>query len=302
MIPALLVLAVVGFVLGFHRTSTPSSTSGQQHLRIASGASVLLEYPSNWQPASSAPTLPGLSVAAPLLLAPGGKAADAGLLSGKLPAGASGPLPASLLALLHVVPHVEVLDLLHGQAYRFSGLSGYERTLDLYVIPTAGGSPTALVCYASNRSAAYLNECEQIVATVTLVGETSYPLSPSAAYADQLGALIGSLDKERLRLRSEISASSAPATLSTLAKALASRFAGTAASLTALEAPQAASAAQAALATALEVAGTAYVQLSRAAAAEDPAEYDGAEQRVTAAEAAVNTALESFALLGYNHT
>jgi hypothetical protein len=306
LVPALVVVAVVGYLLGVHHTSStshsPSAGAGGQHLRIASGASMLLEYPSGWQSASSAPTIPGFPISEPLFLAPGGKSANAGLVSGQLPAGGPSPLPATFLALLRVVPHVEVLTLEHVQAYRYSGLSGYGRTLDVYVIPTVGASPATLVCYGSGGSAAYLEECEQIVATVTLVGGSTYPLSPNAGYANQLAALIGALDRERLTLRSQISASSAPARLSSLASTLATRFSDTATPLTALEAPQAASAAQAALAAALVGAGSAYTELARAADAEEPAAYNAAEQRVDAAEASVNTALENFALLGYNHT
>ena len=194
-----------------------------------------------------------------------------------------------------------MLTLAHVQAYRFSRLTGYQRTLDVYVIPTVGGSPTTLVCYASSGSQAYLEQCERIVATVTLVGQTSYSLSPNAAYASQLGELVDALDRERLSVRRQIRTTTAPATLSALASTLADRFARTASSLTALEAPQAATAAQAALATALVAAHTAYAELASAAAAEDPAGYGVAEQSVAAAEAGVDTGLENFALLGYNY-
>jgi len=301
-IPALVVVAIVGYLVGIHRTPASSTTAPGEPQRIASGASLLLEYPQRWQPATSAPTFPGLSIAHRLLLAPGGKAADAGLIGGQLPAGGSSPLPASFTALVHVVPDVEVLTLEHVQAYRFSRLTGYERTLDVYVIPTVGGSPTTLVCYASDGFSSYLEQCERIVASVTLVGQTSYSLSPNAAYAGQLGTLIEVLDRERLTVRRQIRASTAPARLSALATTLADRFASAASSLTALEPPQAATAAQAALATAMVAARSAYAELASAATAEDADGYSVAEQHVAAAEAGVDAALENFALLGYNHT
>jgi hypothetical protein len=301
-IPFLVVVAIVGYLLGIHRSSAPSIpvTSGAQ--KVASGASVLLEYPASWQPASSPPTLPGLTFTTPLLLAPGGKAAQAGLLSGQFPAGAPSPLPVSFLALLHVVPHVEVANLAHLQAYRFSGLSGYERTLDIYVIPTVGGSPTALVCYAPTGSTSYLNQCEQIVASVTLVAQTTYNLSPSAGYASQLAVLIAALEKERVTLRREIHASTTLSAAGSPASTLAARFESAATSLTALEAPQAASAAQAALVTAFTQAHTAYAALASAASSGDASSYSAAEAQVSAAETGVDSALENYALLGYNHT
>lgn len=301
MIPLLVIVAIVGYLLGIHRGSAPS-TSARQPLRVASGTNLLLEYPSSWQPATSAPRLAGLAIRGSHVLAPDGRSATAGLVSGQLPGGEAAPLPAGFLALVHGAPHVEVVNLAQLQAYRFSQLSGYEMTLDVYVIPTVGGTPTALVCYAASGAASYLQQCEQIVATVTLVGETSFNLSPSPGYASQLRTLIEKLNKERLTLRREIHASTAPARLSSLASTLASRFAAAATSLASLEAPQAASAAQAALATALMSAHAAYATLSAAAAAEDSAAYAEAEQKVHIAESGVDTALQSFALLGYNHT
>jgi hypothetical protein len=301
-IPVLVVVAIVGYLLGIHRSSAPSIPSASGAQRVASGASVILEYPASWQPAASPPTLPGLAFSTPLLLAPAGRAAQAGLLSGQLPAGAPSPLPVSFLALLHVVPHVEVVNLAHLQAFRFSGLSGYERSLDIYVIPTPGGSPTALVCYAPTGTTSYLDQCEQIVASVTLVAQTTYNLSPSAGYASQLAALIAALEKERLALRREIHASRALRAAGSPASRLADRFGSAVTALTALEAPQAASAAQAALVIALTQARAAYTALAGAARAEDAASYSTAESQVSAAERAVDSALENYALLGYNHT
>ena len=299
-IPVLVVVAIVGYLVGVHRAPAPSTAAPAQRTRIASGSSVLLEYPAGWQPAASAPPIPGLSIAHPLLLAPGGNSDHAGLLSGQLPAGGSSPLPASFLALVRGIPGTEVVDLVNVQAYRYDRLSGYDRTLDVYVIPAVGESPTALVCYASSGFSSYLRQCEQIVARVTLVGQTSYDLSPNATYAGQLGGLIGGLDRERLTLRREMRAQ--PSEVGALATALADRFASAAASLAALEPPLAASAAQAALASSLIGARDAYTALAAAAAGEGPLGYGGAEQQVDEAEAGVDAALESFALLGYNHT
>jgi hypothetical protein len=301
-IPVFVVVAIAGYLLGIHRSSAPSVPVASGAQRVASGSSVLLEYPASWEPASPPPALPGITFTTPLLLAPGGKAAQAGLLSGQLPAGAPSPLPMSFLALLHVVPHVEVVNLAHLQAYRFSGLSGYERTLDIYVIPTVGGTPTALVCYAQSASTRYMNQCEQIVASVTLVGQTTYNLSPSAAYASQVVAVIKTLDEQRATLRHEIHASTAFSGVGPLASTLADRFESAAKSLTALEAPQAASAAQAALVTAMTRAHAAYAALSRAASSEEVASYNAAAAQISTAETGVDSALENYALLGYNHT
>jgi hypothetical protein len=238
------------------------------------------------------------------VLAPGGDSAHAGLLSGQLPAGEASPLPGRFLALVRGIPYVEVVNLLDVQAYRYSRLSlpGYDRILDLYVIPRPGGNPTALVCYASKGFSTYLRQCEQILARLTLVGQSPSELKPDAGYAHQLGGLIGVLDGKRLTLRGEMRQVSAPAAAARLATALAGRFATAAASLAALEPPPAAGPAQARLAGTMLHTRDTYRALAAAATAGSVASYDAARGQVDAAEAGVNAALESFALLGYNHT
>ncbi|HSZ13966.1 MAG TPA: hypothetical protein VK790_08015 [Solirubrobacteraceae bacterium] len=302
-IPVLALVAIAGYLLGNHRAAAPATATSTgaasvQETQIASGPSVLLEYPAGWRPASGAPAIPGLSISSPLLLAPGGDSAHAGLLSGQLPAGASSPLPAAFLALVHGLPHTEVLSLTNLQAYRYSGLSGYERTLDVYVVPTVGSGPTALICYAATGYSSYLQQCEQIVAKVALVGQQSpTELSPNAAYAGQLSAVLKSLEAERVKLRREMQAQ--PEDVGTLAATLASRFAHAATAVSALEPPQPATAAQVALTGALTTAHEAYATLAAVGGA---SAGDETERRIDAAEAGVDSALESFALLGYNHT
>jgi hypothetical protein len=301
-IPVLLVVAIVAYLIGSHRSSSPSTSSGASAptgaTRVASGSSVLLEYPAGWQTAAAAPAFAGLPIAHPLLLAPGGHASEAGLVSGQLPAGQPSPLPATFVALIHNVPRTEVVSLGSGEAYRYGAITGYKRTLDVYVVPTVGASPTALVCYAASGYSSFLRQCEQIVAKATVVSQTSYSLAPDASYAEQLSGLISSVDKERVALRAQMHAQ--PETVATLATRLAATFGRTAAAVAALEAPLPASAAQATLASSLQQARDAYTGLARAAS--EPVGYASAEPQVDAAEASVDTALENYALLGYNHT
>jgi hypothetical protein len=306
-VPVLVVVAIIGYLLGTHRSSTPlpaksvpaSASAGES--RTASGSNVVLAYPSGWQPVSAAQRIPGLAITHPLLLAPEGASERAGLLSGVLPAGASGPLPASFLTLVHGVPHAEVVNLGNVQAYRYSGLNGYHRVLDVYVVPVVGSSTTALVCYAATGSERYLTQCQQIVANATLVGQSSYELTPNSAYAAHVAALLATLDRQRLTLRRELHQRATLAAAAPLASALADRFTDAATSLAPLEPPIAASGAQTALAKALVHAHDAYTALATAAQNEEPEAYDAAQSQVEKAEAAVDAALEGFSLLGYSH-
>jgi hypothetical protein len=305
MLLVLVAVAVLGYAAGHRRAPAAHPVAHRETTRSVSGANILLEYPAGWRPVTTVPAIPGLSLAHPLSLAPGGHAARAGLLSGQLPAGEPSPLPARLLALLRGTPQTEVVNLIDGQAFRYTQLNlpGYAGTLDLYVMPYAGKSPTALACYAEEGFSSYLSQCEQIVAGLTPVGQSStYDLTPDTGYALRLGALIEGLNTERLTLRREMRAHSTPTAVSKSAIALAGRFATVAASLAVLESPPVAGAAQTALASAILKARDTYTALAAASTAKDRAGYDAALAQVDAAEAGVDTALEDFALLGYNQT
>lgn len=300
--PLLLAIAIAGFVVGHRHASTPAGAA--EKTRIAYGASVLLEYPANWQQVATrlAPVIPGLAIAGAVLLSPGGKGVRAGLLSGQIPGGRASPLPSPFLAQLHGTPHTDVVDLLDAQAYRYSHLRlpGYHRILDLYVIPSPGAGDAVLACYASKPLAGYLNQCQKIVAGLTLVGRSPTDLTPEAGYAARLGQLVEKLDAKRLKLRASMRAGTTPTTLSNLATTLAERFAAAAKSLSVLEPPLPVGPTQVALASAIVRAHSAYETLAAAALAGSPSGYATAQASVEAAEGDVDAALQDFALLGYS--
>jgi hypothetical protein len=301
----LIAVAALGYLAG-HRGAAQSSAGGAgsspEASRVVSAADVLLAVPPRWQRAPSAPAIPGLQLEGELAIAPA-NVADAGLVAGQLPAGQAGPLPAAFLNALHSVPHTEVLSFLGGQAYEYSELRvpGFAPTLDLYVVPTAGEGTgaTLLACYATPGSRALLAQCRQIVAKLTLVGQSQDDLNPDPQYAARLGGLVRSLDAQRLALRRRMGATATPPAMGALARTLAADLARAAASLSRLEAPIAAGAAQAALGAAILGARQAYADMAAAASAERLSSYDLALVRVERADAGIDAALESIALLGY---
>ena len=300
-LPLLLVVAIAGYLAGHRRVSQPPAAAPVDTTRLASGADVLLEYPSSWQRTTAAPAIPGLALSRELTLSPGGAPDRAGLISGQLAGGEPSPLPASFVHLLHAVPETQLLDFVGGQAYRYSGLTvpGFTPALDLYVVPNPGNGPTAIGCYAAKGASAILAECEQIVAKLTLVGQSQFDLTPDAVYAHKLGAIVRSLDSERLALRRRMRAGADPKAVGALAKTLAVKLEAAAAGLSPLEPPLAAGAAQAVLASSILADRSAYLALASAGAHEDLAAYDVALGRIEHADAEVDSALENFALLGY---
>lgn len=303
----LVAVAISGYMAGYRRAPAASpAVAHRETTRTVSDAGVLLEYPAGWQPAKAVAAVPGLPISHPLLLAPGGDSARAGLLTGQLPSGEPGPLPARFLARLHGTPHTEVVNLIDGQAFRYShvDVAGYDRMLDLYVILYAGRNPTALACYAPQAaSSAYLSQCERIVAGLTPLGQSStYDLTPDTGYALRLNTLIEGLNKERLTLRGAMRIHPTPAAAGRFATTLADRLAAAAASLALLEAPPVAGPTQTALASSILRARDTYRTLAAASTATGQAGYPATLAQVDAAEAGVDTALEGFALLGYGQT
>jgi hypothetical protein len=298
MAAVLVAVAIVGYLAGHGR----SAAAAPKKIRSVLVGTVLVGAPSDWQQAAAAPTIPGIAIVRPVVLAPNGDASEIGFVTGQLPAGEPGPLSAQLLAQLPAVPHTEVVNLVESQAYRYAGLTvpGFARQLTVYVIPNLGGVPTVVACYASRRFSADMGACERIVATLTLVGHSqSYDLTPEPGYARQLSRVIESLDAQRAALRREMHERAVLSTVQQLAVQLAEGFANTATSLSLMEPPLVASRAQASLKSAVSGAHDAYVALATAAGAGSPSRYNAARAQVDEAEASVSSALETFATLGY---
>ena len=300
---SVVVLLAAAAIVGYLAGHSDSSGASKRAIRTLSAANVLLEYPSDWQRSTPTPEIPGLPVANAVVLAPRGDVAQAGLLVGRLPEGEASPLPESFVARVGQLPDTQVVNLLEIQAYKYAepGVPGFERKLTIYAIPApANGDGIVLACYASAAFSSYIRACQQIVATATLVGQSQlYELTPQPAYARQLSASLEALNGQRVALRREMDARATPATAQRVATRLAEAFDSAGASLSALEPPAAAHQAQTTLSHAISRAHEAYAALAAAAGEEGSARFPAGRAQVYEAEASVNSALEGFALLGY---
>ncbi len=311
-IPVLLTVAVLGYLAG--AMTAPSSSSpgrsragaAQVERTLAVSSPVVLAYPAayGWQARGGAPRIPGLSIAQPLLLAPGGADASTGLIAGKLAEGGPGPLPAQFLARLPRAPIGEVVDLMNSQAYRYPHVSplGFDRNLTLYAIPNSMGT-TLVACYAPT-------------AVRRRGGFADVRTDRGQAHAAGRSSELRAADPRRRlrpphrrchRARRRGAPRAAPgdapsaslASLSTLSARVAAGLAGSAESLSTLQPPPAAGWAHTALSTALWRTRDAYSALAAAAHAGTPARYAAARTLVDEAEANLSSALRSFALIGY---
>lgn len=299
-VAALLVAAVFGYLIGSHRVA-PSSGQGAAAgpAQVDNAAGLVLEYPVSWQHSPTPKSIPGLALNEAITLSPRGEESS-GLLSGMLPSGGSAPLPASFLERLSATPHAEVVSLVSTQAYRYSDISlpGYQGVFDLYAIPSAAGT-RLIACFEPQRLTRAGQECERIVANVTLTGAAAMTLTPSATYAGALAPAVSALDSARVAARKQLAESASPASVVAPARSLASRYQHAAATISTLEAPAPAAAAQVQLSQSLSAASQAYAELAGAAESEGVSAYDAARQQVATAESGVDRALESLVLIGY---
>jgi hypothetical protein len=297
-VPLVIAVAIVGYLAGH------SGGSGElsQASRTAKTANLLVEYPLGWAPTSRGPTIPGLRLAGVKRFAPVGAAASAGLLVGSLPKGEAGPLPTSFLTLVRKQPETAIVNLLELQAYRYRRLSvrGFAKALIVFVIPNVDGASTALACFAAAAGSPYMRTCEQTAASATVTQTHAYQLVPDATYAASISATIATLDRLRAALERELRATISASSAERIGRRLAAGFTAAARSLAPLEPAFPAEKAQVALAAALERARRAAAALAPAAAGRSASGYAAAQTRISAAELAVDRALENFVLLGYS--
>lgn len=298
-IPALLAIAVLGYLVG-HKHSRASVPLRPP--RAVTTGNVVLDYPTGWRAVAAGPRIPNLELAHPSSLAPDATTTSAGLLVGTLPSGELAPLPRKFVAALRRAPSTEIVNLLEVQAYRYARLSvpGFGKALSLFVIPDRGGAPTALACYAPTPSSAYMRACERSVAAVTVTGQLQGDqLTPDPTYAAKISAAIAALDRVRVSLKHELGPKVSAATAQRLARRLASGYAAASSALAVLEPSAEAAPVQAALAGAINKAHAGYDALAAAAGEQNVSAYEAAQGDISSAEADVDQALESFALLGY---
>jgi hypothetical protein len=299
-------VTILGYLAGHgHAAAAPVENTGE-----ASNALTTLNYASDsgWRLASGEPSIPGLSIAQPLVLAPDGDGARGGLIVGQLVAGESSPLPPQLVAHLRQLPNTQVVNLLNTEAYRYARLSvtGSRQKLTLYTIPGSASTTTAILCYVSAGFSSNMQACEQLAASLTIATgrpqvavRNSDPLAPNATYGHSVGAVIARIQQSLLTLRREIRPGASRAVVAGLAARLAGQLTGAAESLSAVQPPTAAGPVDLALSEALSQARAGYSALGAAVSAGSAPGYATATAEIYSAEAALSTALGNLTLLGY---
>jgi hypothetical protein len=293
------VAAVAGYVLGKPGDDdapvrTSSALSGS-----TSAGPLGLRFPRDWAPRGGAPSIPGLRLADQVAIGPAG-AQGRGVIAGTTTAAGPRLLPGAFLGALGEPPRAaDRVRLGKVEALRYEGLEprGFGgRALTVFAAPTSGGVAT-IACFApSGGGAAFRGDCERVAGTLSVKGETTFPVGADPKYAATLGGVIRTLDKRRRAGRTALSRARTRAAQPRAAAGLAAAYTQARAALRRIDASPAAAPAQKAVELSLGRAAGAYTRLARARTA---SAFRRASRRVERAEARVQSRLGGLKALGY---
>jgi hypothetical protein len=278
-------------------TNTPSVTLGSS----ATIGHLQLRYPSSWQIGSSAPGLPGVTFADPIVLTPSHGGAQ--LVGGEVgDATGSTLLPASFRSKVQgSLPAPVPVTFGNLQAYRYSDLhvSGLDAPVTLYAVPTSAGVATIACWGTAHLSPSFATQCSQVTATLRLLNAAPYPLGPYASYARLLTSTFTTLHSATATPLPQLKSASTPSAQASAASRLATAYAAAASTLSRSAVSPMARDAHNALVAALKQISTGYANAASAAASSSSSAYSSAGQQINAGSTALSSALHQLSQLGY---
>jgi hypothetical protein len=296
---AAVLAAVVGFVVG-GSGGTKDSSAGKP--AAAANADLEALFPKGWTKVSSATQIPGMTMSAPIAMAPPGAKGNQSVVVGQVKQGAANPalLPSGFLQALgldpgQLPPRAPVqLSRTKLQAFRYPNLRprGLSKAVTLFTVPTSAGVAT-LACVDPETN------CEAIANTLKLNAGTAFPVGPSKDYAAALGKTLGGLDKKVAPARAGLQGAKTPKAQAAAARTLSSAYGGAAKTLAALKISPADASINTQLSGALKQTGQAYGKLAAAARSGNKRGYAKARTTVQRGEQAVAGALQGIQTAGY---
>ncbi|CAA9463001.1 MAG: hypothetical protein AVDCRST_MAG38-341, partial [uncultured Solirubrobacteraceae bacterium] len=300
--PAAAVALLAGAIMAVGDEPARPAGPLPQALEISSGA-VRIAYPSTWQPLSDAESPAGLSLQAPLGLAPrpGVEAQPhSRLFAGMVPESGPSLLPLDLERRIERTGNRETVRLGTHEAYRYRDvtLSGQDVASTLYTVPTSGGV-AMIACSAPRFVDTLEGQCEAMATTLRLSGVESLPLGPNAAYGRLVSGVLVRLDDARRHGRQWLRLAKRAPGQARRAADLETAFRGAAARLASSGSRAGTGEIHRALVESLRGIRNGYGELATAAAAGDRRRYDAARRIVSAREARLSRVLERMRRLGY---
>ncbi len=290
--------AIAGGYLVGHGSSSKATVA---FTNSATVGHIQLGYPAKWQLGPTLPAVPGMTFTEPLKLGP--TPAVAGLSAGEVADG-SGPtlLPSSFRSRLDGgVPRGEPVQLGTTAAYRYSGLHvrGLTGSLTVYAAPTTAGVAT-IACWNSGPSGQAADAlCQQVAATLRLIGTSAYALGPDPGYARSVSSAFGRLSTAAAGGLAALRTAGTPAAQAKASGRVAAAYSAAASELAKATVPPAERDAQAAILAALHGVADGYSHAAAAAAASNGGAYTRAGNQISTASAQLTKALRGLAALGY---
>jgi protein kinase-like protein len=295
---AILLAAVVLVALALGGGAVGRVTAGGSDplLGTATAGPLSLTFPAgDWQPADSAPALPGLPLTGEVALASRRPDAPGTVVAGLAPtAEGRGLLPATLQRELTAAAPARVMraGTLRGIDYPSLPAGRIPDQLSLFLVPTTRGT-VAVACLWPKvmTPGTHAPGCDAVTATFRLHGLQALPLGSTGAYGRAASSALTLLDGERLAGRRQLAAATTPVEQARAAAVLHAAFAQAAAQVAQITPSPTDRPAHAALVAALDRAASAYRALGAAARTHDAHAYAAAARAADASERAVDSAI-----------
>jgi hypothetical protein len=243
--------------------------------------------------------VPGLTLADPVAIGP--KDGRDAVLIGTVKSAADNStlLPTGFIKAAGSLPDKQAVAIGDGlQAYRYRDvkLSGFDRPVTVYAVPTSTGVAT-LACVGGTAEG-----CDASANTMSLVSAKPLPVGPSADYAKAVGGTLGALGKAAKSGQAKLRSAKTPKAQAAAARSLSGAYAKAAGKVRGLDVGPADKLANAQLGAALTATAKAYGNAAKAAAKNDKGAYAKASTAVAAGQKKVSKALAGLKSAGYDVT
>jgi Protein kinase domain len=299
---AVVVLAVIAFVIGRASGGGEESTAPDQGANTITLGRATVPVPTGWRKLEPAPIIPGLGLYSLSAWSPATTKAG-GLESGTtpqtwptfLPSGFTNRVPDS------AIDGRDIVMLGDRQAFRYQDLRprGFDGVVTLYVIPRTKNPTITLACFATGGST-IPSGCESAVAGTTIEGGEIYQLTLPKDYASKLNSVLANVERARSNGVKKLKSADKASQQATAASSIAAAYSNAAKDMGPANATPYIKPLNDALIAALRNTSGAYNSLAAAARAQKSARYKQASKNVTAAEQRVRTAVNSLQALGFS--
>jgi hypothetical protein len=182
------------------------------------------------------------------------------------------------------------------QAYRYRDvkLSGFDKPVTVYAVPTNQGVAT-MACVGLTAAV-----CDASANTLSLVSAKGFPVGPSADYAKTVGGAMGALSGAAKSGQSKLQSAKTPKAQAAAARQLNGAYGKAAGALNGLDLSPADALANAKLVSALKSTASAYGNAANAAAKNNKGAYAKAGKAVSAGQQKVAAAIAGLKAAGYD--